>query len=97
MMNYVITYNNLHIYNGFETEKWDMCKELKKIREATKGGTKVFERSLFSLTIEWTAHNFLYVIGYKREQTKDVDLNNPSDRPEWLYIVCGLLTWLWIW
>lgn len=96
-MTYYITYNNLHIENSFTVKKTKMCKKLKEIRKASEGGTIVFERSLFSLAMEWTAHNFLYAIGYERERTKDCDLDNPCDRPEWQYIIAGLLTWLLIW
>lgn len=53
-------------------------------------------RTRFSLKMEWACHNFLYRIGYKRDQTRDVDLDYPCDRPEWLYIVCGILCWIFI-
>ncbi len=75
-----------------------MRKELKQVKEnAQPGETIVFERSMFSLKMEWICHNFLYCIGYKREQTKDPDLNNPCDRPEWQYMVCGILVWIFVW
>lgn len=71
---------------------------LKRIKEDNTGTpTAVFMRSFFSLKMEWICHNFLYGIGYKRNQTKDVDLDNPPDRPEWQYIVCGLLVWIFVW
>lgn len=98
MIEYKLTRNNLHIVDGFRTRKWNMSKELRAIKEKTPSGfTIVFQRSMFSLKMEWIAHNFLYNVGYKREQVGNVDLDNPCDRPEWLYIVCGLLTWIFVW
>lgn len=97
-MEYTLTYDNLHIVSGYKIRKWNMRKELKKVRKAAKPGeTIVFGRSIFSLKMEWICHNFLYNVNYKREQTADPDLNNPCDRPEWQYIICGLLVWLLVW
>lgn len=97
-MEYTLSKNNLHIVSGYKIRKWNMRKELKVVRDAAKPGeTIVFERSLFSLKMEWITHNFLYRIGYKRKQTGDPDLDNPCDRPEWLYIMFGLLVWIFVW
>lgn len=96
-MTYTYTKHCLTILSGYKTKKKDMKPCLRLTKEATAGKTDVFERSLFSLKMEWIAHNFAYNIGYKRAQTKDVDLDNPCDRPEWQYIIVGLLTWLFVW
>lgn len=96
-MTYTYTKNTLTILSGYKTRKRDMRPDLVVAREQTNGETSVFERSIFSLKMEWICHNFLYNIGYKREQTKDVDLDNPADHPEWLYILCGLLVWIFVW
>lgn len=99
-MEYELTKTNLHIPNSYKVHKWDMRKELKEIAaDANESDvhTDVFKRSFFSLKMEWIAHNFLYKIGYKRDQTRDVDLDNPCDHPEWLYIVCGILVWIFVW
>lgn len=97
-MEYTLTKTNLHIFSGFKIRKKDMRNELQSVKEsAYPGQTNVFERSLFSLKMEWITHNFLYKIGYKRKQTADPDLDNPCDRPEWQYIVCGLLVWIFVW
>lgn len=97
-LKYDLSANNLRIWESWKVHKCKMRKELKAIRDAAEPGeTTVFERSFFSLKMEWIAHNFLYKIGYKRDQTGDVDLDNPCDRPEWLYIICGLLTWIFVW
>ncbi len=98
MMEYTLSLDNLHIVKGYKIHKWNMRKELKKVKEnAHPGETIVFRCSMFSLKMEWISHNFLYNIGYKREQTGDPDLNNPCDRPEWQYIVFGLGVWLFVW
>lgn len=99
-MAYILTLHNLHIKNSYATRKWKMrpyLEAVKKWADLHKVETVVFERSFFSLKMEWIAHNFLYEIGYERERTKDCDLDNPCDRPEWLYIVCGLAVWLFVW
>lgn len=97
-MNCELTYNNLHITDSCHVHKWDMRPCLEVIKAGTHPGeTIVFDRTIFSLKMEWICHNFLYNIGYKREQTKDCDLDNPSDHPEWMYIICGLLTWIFVW
>lgn len=96
-IDYTVTPNCVHITDSYKVRKWNMRKLLLDIRAKHEQETTVFQRSIFSLKMEWIAHNFLYEIGYKRSQTKDVDLDNPCDKPEWLYIVCGLLTWIFVW
>ena len=39
-----------------------------------------FNRSLDSMRIEWSVHNILYELGFERERTKDVDLNNDDEK-----------------
>ena len=95
---YHIDYNNLHIVDSYKVRKCKMREELETIRAYTEPGeTIVFDRSMFSLKMEWIVHNFLYKIHFMRSRTKDVDLNNPCGIPEWIYIVCGLLTWVFVW
>lgn len=97
-MDYTLTYNNLHIKDSYKVHKCQMRKELTKVRDLSSAGeTIVLERSFFSLKMEWICHNFLYKIGYKREQTKDADLDNPCDHPEWMYILGGLAVWGFVW
>ena len=93
-----LTYNCLTIYDGGKVHKRAMGKILRAVRKnAEPGATIVFERSLFSLKKEWICHRFLYMIGYQRERTLDVDLDNPCDHPEWLYMLCGCLVWILVW
>lgn len=93
-----ITYFCVTIYDSYKVRKCNMRKELKAIEAETKpGDTVVFNRSFFSLKCEWICHNFLYNLHVKREQTKDVDLDNPADHPEWMYIVGGIAVWVFVW
>ena len=97
-MEYTLTRNNLHIVSGYKVRKWKMRGELQRVWKAARPGqTIVFRRSFFSLKMEWICHNFLHMVGYKRAQTADPDLDNPCDRPEWQYIICGLLVWIFVW
>lgn len=92
MVEYTISEKNLHIKDSHKVSKFRFMCELKAIR-SEHPESKVWERCLSSLYLEWTVHNFLYEIGYERERTKDADLDNPCDRPEWQYIVFGMLVW----
>ena len=100
MVDYDLSKSNLCICDSYKVRKCKMKSELLNIKnDAENDGfeTDVFKRSMFSLKMEWIFHNFLYIIGYKRERTKDTDLDNPCDHPEWLYITLGLLVWLFVW
>ena len=97
MPEYYVGMSCLTIYNSYKVRKWDMRTVLKRIKEQNTIATTVFQRSIFSMKMEWICHNFLYEIGYVRERTKDVDLDNPPDHPEWQYIICGFLVWLFVW
>lgn len=97
MPEYTVGPDNINIVDSYKVRKWHMRSVLKNIKRDHGDETNVFERSMFSLKMEWICHNFLYNIGYQRERTKDVDLDNPSDHPEWMYIVCGMLVWILVW
>lgn len=92
MVDYTISDTNLHIEDSHRVGKFKMMGELRAIR-AECPDSKVWGRCLSSLYLEWIVHNFLYMLGYKRSQTGAVDLDNPCDRPEWLYVVIGVLVW----
>lgn len=91
-MNYTITDTNLHIEDSHTISKFRFCKVLKGIR-SDNPQSHIWDRTLFSLYMEWTCHNFLYMIGYERERTGSVDLDNPCDHPEWMYIIGGIIVW----
>ena len=95
---YKLTEHCLTIHNSFDYPKCAMRGFLAEVRATPEGQeSAVFTRTLFSLKMEWICHNFLYAIGYKRDETRSVDLDCPCDRPEWQYIVCGLLCWVFVW
>ena len=97
MPEYRVTKDCVTIYDSYKVRKWNMRPVLKRIRRDTDVETDVFKRSIFSLKMEWICHNFLYFVGIERERNKDVDLDNPCDQPEWEYIVCGLIVWIFVW
>lgn len=93
---------NIHIQDSYKISKLNFGTVLDNRESKAKlmkdeGELEVFShRSRFSLKMEWTVHNFLYGLHIRREQTKDCDLDYPCDKPEWLYCLLGLLTWLFI-
>jgi len=92
MVHYEITETAITIFDSHRVGKFRMMGELRRLRSFNPGHI-VWERCLSSLYLEWICHNFLYMVGYERERTKDVDLDNPCDQPEWLYIVGGMIVW----
>ena len=85
----------LTIYDSYKVSKHDFQKTLNSIK-AIHGDEPIFERCDFSLKMELITHNFLYKLGYKRERTKDADLDIPCDKPEWVYIILGILVWVFV-
>lgn len=97
-MKWYVTTFCIHIEDSYKVGGFSFCEVLRGIRDLTMGETIVFNaRSLFSLAMEWSVHNLLYKFGIERERTKDVDLDYPCDKPEWLYCVLGLLGWVFFW
>lgn len=94
-MNYTITKDNLHIEDSWKVSKREMGVILAHIRLSDPTPTKVWNRSDFSLRMEWCVHNFLYSLGLWRSHTKDVDLNADC-KIEWLYKIVGCLVWVFI-
>jgi len=96
MNKYTITKNNLHIVDSAFVEKERFAGVLARIKNLHPH-SDVWKRSMCSLKLEWASHNALYAIGYKRDHTKDVDLNYPQ--PLWArvaYSVCGVIVWPFI-
>lgn len=83
---------NIHIPNSYQYPKCLFDQILDKYEDSEV----MKHRTRFSLKMEWAVHNFCYAIGYKRDQTRDVDLDYPCDRPEWIYKICGILCWIFI-
>lgn len=97
MPDYFVGQSVLTIYDSYKVRKWNMCRVLRRIKCKNTLSTTVFQRSFFSMKMEWICHNFLHQFGYEPERTRDVDLDNPTDRPEWEYIFFGLLVWIFVW
>lgn len=86
----------LTLYDSYAVSKKDFQKTLDDIRKIEGGDKKIFERTDKSLKREWACHNFAYMLGYERDRTKDCDLDNPCDRPEWIYKLVGFFVWIFI-
>ena len=82
----------LTIYDSAFVPKADYQKTLNQIK-AIHGSQPIFQRSDRSLKAEWAVHSFCYMIGYKKDQTKDCDFDLLCDKPEWLYMLIGALVW----
>lgn len=87
-----ITIDNIKIqYSYHVTDRKVMNSMLKEIKDKHPE-CKVFElRCWNNLISEWVAHNRLYFIGYKPEQTGSVDLD--INEPWWhkvLYAIIGI-------
>lgn len=95
MVKYTITKDDLKIFDCYQEKKERFQKDLNSIK-AIHGNSDVWLRSMTSLKREWAFHVFCYNIGYKRDRTKDADLNYPCDKPEWVYNVLGWLVWPFI-
>jgi len=97
-MDYTVTLYNVHVNDSYKIRRCKIFSALNEIEEAHGSETLVFDaRSHFSLGMEWTVHNVLYRLGYKRAQTKDVDMDEPCDKPEIVYEVLGVLCWIFLW
>ena len=97
---YKISDNKLRIVDSYDVKKcdFDIFLDGIKLNEENIGNSsKVWERSRFSLKTEWACHNFLYNIGFKRNRTKDVDLNFPQKLYEKIiYPIAGVIFWVFI-
>lgn len=95
-MVYKLTDNNLHIEDSYQVGKRSMDVVLCHIKAIdNEKPSKVWNRSIFSLKMEWAVHNALYALHLFRKQTKDVDLNYPN-KWEWLYNIIGCLVWVFV-
>lgn len=71
--------NTFIVYSGYKTTS---IKNMKRIinynREMFIGNNySINKRSMFSIIIEWRAHNLLYNLHICRSRTKDVDIEYP--------------------
>jgi len=73
--NYIVSEDNIRIEDSAFISKKEFKPILKEIASEYPTNQVVKDRFYYSAITEWTTHNFLYNIGYKREHTKDVDIN----------------------
>lgn len=79
-----ITSNNINIKNSYKVTSRERMKVILNIikeyvEDYDEGIETPFDhRSIKSMVREWVAHNNLYTLGYKKEQTKDIDLDYPQ-------------------
>lgn len=85
----------LTIFDSCDVPKKDFQKTLNQIK-AINGQQPIFQRTDFSLKMEWAVHNFCHQIGYQKDRTKDCDFDLPCDKPEWVYEAVGVLVWLFV-
>lgn len=74
---YKVTENNIHIQDSYKVTSKSKMSEVLYIIQHNHPDCNSFKRSYNSLISEWRTHNRLYRLGYKRNRTKDVDLNYP--------------------
>lgn len=72
-----VSENNIHIEDSYKVKEKSKMYEILYIIQHNHPECKVFNRSYKSMIAEWRVHNRLYKIGYKRNRTKDVDINYP--------------------
>lgn len=72
-----VTSNNIHIKDSYDIKKRSEMKEILYAIQYKKPDCNVFKRSYNSMISEWKTHNRLYRLGYKKDRTGSVDLNNP--------------------
>lgn len=88
---------NIHISNSYQFNSKEMNKILDYIMN--KEYFKIlaaagFTRTKKSMLKEWKAHNLLYNLGYKKERTGSVDLNqNESFKRRIGYFILSLFYW----
>lgn len=83
-MTIILTTDNIHIQDSFKVKyrkemRTILDEMLIQIKECQiTMDTPFNHRSIESMVNEWLAHNNLYQLGYKVEQTGHVDLNYPQ-------------------
>lgn len=96
MIKYTISQDNLHLVDSYKVPTRRFDRELNSI-QALHPSSDVWKRTRKSIKREWSAHNGLYMIGYKRDHTKDVDLDYPQTFWEkFKFTVVGIAFWPFI-
>lgn len=97
MVEYNISENNIHLIDSYKIPKKEFKCDLKTIASENSSNNVVQNRSIFSMEMEWSTHNFLYMLNIERNRTKNTDLDYPQKiiyKP--LYPIIGLIGWIFI-
>jgi aryl-phospho-beta-D-glucosidase BglC (GH1 family) len=68
------TQNNTKIYDGYKYSNSEIDKAVDEIIKTRKELGLPVTRSKSSYVSEWKSHNRLYKLGFEKNRTKDVDL-----------------------
>jgi hypothetical protein len=89
--------NNIKIIDSYLISKKEFKKYLLDYVHNNENYEVILKRSLISLILEWSTHNFLYKLNISRNRTKDVDLDYPQ---KWYYKIgyffIGLISYIFI-
>lgn len=86
--------NNIRIEKSYTI---DSVSDMKTVLECARNIGKQlygynYKRTTDSWVKEWKAHNLLYLIGVKRDRTRDVDLNeDESTKRRFAYAILSVL------
>lgn len=73
-MKYKILSDRVKLIDSYLISRKRMGRELQSIRKLHPS-CGLWQRSEGSLKLEWASHNLAYILGIRREKTKDCDLN----------------------
>lgn len=94
-MRYKVYDNRVKIYDSYLVSKKEFAFALSWIREDYRDLPLWENRSVRSMRCEWALHVLAYNLGYKRERTKDCDLDFKSTAwMSFLYFIFGSIAML---
>lgn len=89
-MNVEYSKNNTKVYDSYKYSNAEIEKAVEEIIEERKRLGLPVTRTKASYVSEWKSHNRLYKIGYQRDRTKDVDLEEEiNSTRNFLYSIFG--------
>lgn len=82
--------NNTKVYDSYKYSNAEIEKAVEEIMKERKRLGLPVTRTKASYVSEWKSHNRLYKIGYQRNRTKDVDLEEEiNSTRNFLYSIFG--------
>ena len=89
-MNVEYSKNNTKVYDSYKYSNAEIEKAVEEIMKERKRLGLPVTRTKASYVSEWKSHNRLYKIGYQRNRTKDVDLEEEINSTiNFLYSIFG--------